>query len=187
MSCSKRHIHTLVLANVFFTVFSVAIFAQDNTLEGLGAKIRIRIDSEIPSFKKKMLALDYSVAEIEFAIDTFRVERIMEETLKYDQTDFGMSEVGYYTARLYDSLLNKYYKILLAVLEEKDRKTLVSAQKSWLKFRDDEISLIELIGAEKYAGGGTLQALVLSSEYLRIVKSRTIEIFEHYKRAAEKD
>ena len=77
-----------------------------------------------------------------------------------------MRDAGYEAATLYDSLLNKYYKKFLAVLKGEDKKNLLQAQKSWLAFRDNETKLVETISKDQYSGGGTMQQLTESSEYL---------------------
>jgi uncharacterized protein YecT (DUF1311 family) len=109
----------------------------------------------------------------------------MEKWVGLDYRDFGMRDAGYATANLYDSLLNKYYKKLLAVLKGEDKKTLLQAQKAWLSYRDSETKLVGTISKDEYSGGGTMQGLTEASEYLNLIKSRTITLFEHYVRATQ--
>ena len=102
-----------------------------------------------------------------------------------DYSDFGMRQAGYETAKLYDILLNKYYQKLLTALKADDKKALIQAQKAWIIFRDNEFKLVETLSKTEYSGGGTVQQLIESSEYLDLVKKRTIALFNHYLRTTE--
>jgi uncharacterized protein YecT (DUF1311 family) len=151
----------------------------------LQKNIMMDIDKEIPKLKQLLEKAKENAVNVEFTVDTFRVEHFMAKWVALDYGDFGMRDAGYATAKLYDSLLNKYYKMLLTVLKGDDKKTLVQAQKAWLAFRDGETKLVETISKDNYSGGGTMQQLTEASEYLNLVKSRTIALFEHYVRATQ--
>lgn len=151
----------------------------------LKQSFRNEIRIELTSFKSNLKSQQLSELEEEFTIDTFLVERFMQKWIDADYTDIGMSEAGYEGARIYDSLLNKYYKKLMTVLEGEDKKTLQEAQKAWITFRDAENKLGQTISKEQYAGGGTMQSLTESSTWLELVRNRTITLFEHYRRAIQ--
>lgn len=151
----------------------------------LQKNIMLDIDKEIPKLKQILEKAKENAVHVEFTVDTFRVERFMAKWVALDYGDFGMRDAGYATAKLYDSLLNKYYKMLLTVLKGDDKKTLVQAQKAWLAFRDGETKLVETISKDDYSGGGTMQQFTEASEYLNLIKSRTIALFEHYVRATQ--
>lgn len=70
-------------------------------------------------------------------------------------------------------------------LKGEDKKALVQAQKAWLAFRDSETNLVEIVSKDEYSGGGTMQQLTEASEYLNLIKNRTIALFEHYIRATQ--
>jgi uncharacterized protein YecT (DUF1311 family) len=149
----------------------------------LQKRIMLTIDKEVFKLKQQLEKDGDNAVYIEFKVDTFRVEQFMVKWIEIDNGDFGMRDAAYATAKLYDSLLNKYYKKLLNVLKGGDKKALVQAQKTWLSFRDNETKLVETISKDEYSGGGTLQQLTEASEYLSLIKNRTITLFEHYLRA----
>lgn len=151
----------------------------------LQKKILQEIEKDVPGLKRRLENADGHPVHIEFALDTFRIEQLVVKWTEYDYADFGMRDAGYAAARLYDGLLNKYYRKLSAVLAGADKKALVQAQKAWLAFRDSETALVETISKEEYSGGGTMQQLLEASEYLNLVKERTIVLFEHYVRATQ--
>ena len=152
-------------------------------------KKQIKQEIELEAFKLKqtLLSKKENNINIEFMLDTFRVEQLMSKWIDLDYRDFAMKEATYQGAELYDSLLNKYYKKLLAALKVDDKKILVQAQKTWLSFRDAENKLTETISKEEYSGGGTMQQMVEASVYLNLIKERTITLFQHYTRATQSE
>jgi hypothetical protein len=54
----------------------------------------------------------------------------MDKWVDLDYRDFGMRDANYAAAHLYDSLLNKYYKKLLAMLKADDKKILIQARRT---------------------------------------------------------
>jgi len=151
----------------------------------LQKKIVQDIEKEISVLKQQLEKEKVNPVEIEFTLDTFSVERFMDKWVEIDYSDLGMRDAGYEGAKLYDSLLNKYYKKLMAVLKGDDKKMLIQAQKAWLVFRDNEIKLIETISKDDYAGGGTMQQLTEASQYVALIKSRAVAIFNDFARATQ--
>ncbi|HWJ26163.1 MAG TPA: lysozyme inhibitor LprI family protein [Flavisolibacter sp.] len=179
----------LFIIGLFISFFSFSQGSQPpmEVTSGLQIKIRQGIEKEITGFRQKLLKDKENAVHIEFAVDTFRVERFMVKCTEIDYSDFGMREATNAGSALYDSLLNKYYKKLSAVLKDDDKKALVQAQRAWLAFRDNEMKLVETISKDQYSGGGTIQQLTEASEYLNLVKERTIVLFEHYVRATQNE
>lgn len=182
----KYFITTVVL------LIQIVGFSQDGakpvevTVE-IQKKIRQDINKEIPKFKESLNRGGYNDVYKEFAVDTFKIERFMSKWMEIDYSDFGMRDAIYEGARMYDSLLNKYYKKLLFVLKGDDKKILIQAQKAWLNFRDSEDKLISAIGKPEYSGGGTMQQLTDASFYLDIIKARTNTLFDHFSRTVHEE
>ncbi len=176
---------TLVIAAGLLFYFSSTAQTSMEVTPELQKKFKLEIEKEVPKKKQQLEKDKVNAAQIEFILDTFRVERFMEEYIKVNFSDYSMRDAGYETAKLYDSLLNKYYKKLLATLKGEDKKVLVQAQKSWIAFRDSESKLVDLISKDDYSGGGSIQQLTESAEYLNLIKERTIAIFDHYIRATQ--
>ena len=176
-----------VLSLLIFLFLHTIIIGQNPTEVSPELKKQIfqYIESEITTKKVSLEKDKVSGINLEFALDTFRAERFMEKYINLDYSDFGMRQAGYETAKLYDLLLNKYYQKLLTTLKAEDKKTLVQAQKAWISFRDNEFKLVGTLSKPEYSGGGTIQQLIESSEYLDLVKKRTIALFNHYLRTIE--
>jgi uncharacterized protein YecT (DUF1311 family) len=173
-----------ILTGFFLVSFSIAQKPIEVTSE-IQNKLKLSIEKDVPNLKQKLEKEKVNPVIIEFMLDTFRVEKFMQGYIKLDFSDFGMRDAGYQTASLYDSLLNKYYKKLLGILQGDDKKVLIQAQKAWLAFRDSETKLVITIAKDDYSGGGTVQVLTNASEYLDLIRNRTIAIFNHFTRATQ--
>ncbi|HEY1112308.1 MAG TPA: lysozyme inhibitor LprI family protein, partial [Chitinophagaceae bacterium] len=148
-------------------------------------KIRQGVEQSATRLKTDLKKDGVSDLVIELTIDTFRIQQFMEQYMAIDYSTAGMRGASHEAADRYDSLLNKYYKKLAAVLAPEDRKVLVQAQKAWITYRDSELKLVGVVSKDEYSGGGTVQQLIDSSYYLEIIKSRTIDIYDHLLRAAQ--
>jgi uncharacterized protein YecT (DUF1311 family) len=119
---------------------------------------------------------------VEFTLDTFRIERLMYESMELDYSTAGMLEASYRAELQYDGLLNKYYKRLMAKLSEEDKKILRQSQRNWIAFRDSERDLNVLLSEERYSGGGTIQSLFVAGRSLDIVQRRVFELYAYFER-----
>jgi len=177
------------LTLLFPLLFSqTTTFSQDKSdpvevTPAIVKKINQEMASEVGSLKTKLTNDKESTSSIEFTLDTFRIESFQKKYIDHDWSTAGMLTATYDAAKKYDSLLNKYYKKLLAVLKQTDKPVLANTQKSWITFRDNELKFIDTISEDEYSGGGTIQQLIDASEYFDIIKQRTITIYEHYLRA----
>lgn len=180
----------ILIVFIFLCIIHVTVYAQEiNDPIEVTAAIEKKINQEILKEEnelkielKKDKASEITAA---FQIDTFRIEKFMTKYIDYDWSTAGMRTAAYDAATKYDSLLNKYYKQLLSVLKPADKATLIAAQKAWISFRDKELKLIDIIGKDEYSGGGTIQQLIDSDEYLSLIKNRTITIYQHLLRATQ--
>jgi uncharacterized protein YecT (DUF1311 family) len=172
----------------FAILFHLIAFSQNDPQEvtpAIQKSIKADIDRAVLKLQTRLKNDRESNLQIEFAVDTFRVEKYFELYTKYDYTTAGMTSVGYEAAHAYDSLLNKYYKKLLSVLKPADKAVLTQAQKAWIAFRDAEEKLVSIISKDEYSGGGTVQQLVDTSQYLELIRKRVIQIFEHLDRITD--
>jgi uncharacterized protein YecT (DUF1311 family) len=145
-------------------------------------KLKAEVEREVPAFRKKIQKNNWSNDKIEFAIDTFRIERLLDKRMDIDYTTIGMNTTVHEMGESYDVLLNKYYKKLKSALQPEDQKTLISAQKTWLAFREAESKLIITMTADQYSGGGTIQSNISVGSITNLLIERTLEIFNYYDR-----
>ena len=178
-----------LLSILFAGSLSTGFAQSDNAPAGIApeaaSKMAKEISRESELLREKLKKNKYSDYNIEFTIDTFRIERQFGRYVDMDYSTAGMTSAAYEAAAQYDSLMNKYYRRLYQLLSVDDRKVLVKAQKAWLAFRDSETELTGILGKEEYSGGGTMQLITDASAYLELIRKRTIELFEHLSRATQ--
>ena len=160
-------------------------FAQDmptevtpKVLQDIKNKVEIEAKKFKTSISKEELA--NSADRIEFMMDTFRINHIGLRSMDINYSTAGINQAIDAMTVEYDKLMNKYYNKLANLLEKKDKKALLDAQKAWLAFRDSETKLSETMTYEKYSGGGSMQSNIANDRYLRLIERRMCEIFNYY-------
>ena len=169
---------------LFMAVLPVACLMAQNAPQEvtpeIARKINAEIDKGIIKLKEGEKNEKLSPEELAFRIDTFKIEQFFRRDLDYNYTTSGMNSATFDAADKYDSLLNKYYKLLLNKLVDGDKNTLKEAQRAWLAYREKEMKLVELLGQEQYSGGGTMQILIYAGKYLAFIKARVNTLFDYY-------
>lgn len=143
-------------------------------------KIKAEVEAQIPKLKLKLSKQELNPDEIEFKIDTFRIETIASKRMEIDYSTTGMNITVDELTISYDKLMNKYYGKLIKLFKPEDKKNLITAQKAWLVFRDAELNLIGTMTDNQYSGGGTIQSNIRMGQYSSLVVERTIKIFRYY-------
>ena len=167
------------LLTIFFLSITISISAQGEYTE-----LEQEVDKKAKTLREVLEAQDYysdfeKINTVSFKVDTFIVEEILSGKLDIDFTTIGMIEAMYDAEKKYDKLLNKYYKILMDMLEEEDKETLRTSQRNWITFRDSEKNVAAMLTQEHYTGGGTMHNITLAYENMMITKRRVIELYNH--------
>ena len=162
--------------------FSLSIFGQAISEQKL-KEITKTADKEALRYKATLKDKDLSSDQVEFSVDTFRINRIVDYRIEVDYTTVGMNKAVRQLTADYDKLLNKYYQKLLKMLDEEDKKALIEDERAWIKYRDAEKELIGTMTKEQYSGGGTIQSNIATGSYASLVIKRTVDIFNYYNEA----
>src|ERR1700752_501487 len=98
-----------LLVFVMFLCSRLFVFAQQGFTTSLITpqvlqEIKEKVEKEASEFKKKLPAGKMSADEIEFAVDTFKINRIASKRLEIDYTTLGMNTTMYEEADSYDKL-----------------------------------------------------------------------------------
>lgn len=167
--------------------FSLISFCQANGIKEIREltpavlkDIKADIESKAIKFKSSLSTVDMTPEQIEFSVDTFKIEQIATRKIDIDYSTMGINNAVNDLTSSYDILLNKYYKKLLNSLNEEDKKVLIAAQRAWMIFRDAEAKLIWTMTNDEYSGGGTMQSNIATGSYSYLIKQRTIDIFSYY-------
>lgn len=143
------------------------------------AELLEQVDFETRKYKDSIIQLNKFSNNLEFVIEKFRINKKMDLEIENVYTTAGMLQATYNAYASFDVLLNKYYKELLHKLNPRDKETLKQAQRNWIKFKDSEMKLNNLVSKDEYSGGGTIQQLFVASRNLELVETRLNEIYEY--------
>lgn len=105
------------------------------------------------------------------------IEKKLEICLDENYTTMGMIECMNEYAKNWDTLLNKYYKLLKAELKQDGKNYLKEAEIAWIKFRDAENELIEHIFTSLE---GTMYLPMLAEEKATLIKTRALQLKSYY-------
>ncbi len=148
----------------------------------------VRAEKEITDFRLKRIeefrikdhSDRYIQMNMEYETDIEIIETLAKYREKNDGSTGGMLSLCDDKTEAYDALLNKYYKKLLNRVNEKDREIIRIAQRSWLKFRENETEMQSMLVKPEYkGGGGSMYAIYPSGLFLRLTKERVKELFLH--------
>jgi len=169
----------VLLLNSFLIAKSQTYGPKEITANVLDS-ITNNVEKKIAPFKHTLIDEGVLQEEIEFTIDTFRINQIAARRIDIDYSTSGMNITISLLTKSYDSLMNKYYNKLLLKLKSEDKKVLIDAQKAWLEFNKNEVKLIYTLNKREYTGGGSMYSTIRIGMYLETVKRRTFQLFDYY-------
>lgn len=156
--------------------------AQEEITKTKLAEINREVAQETTKYKDSLTKVSGAYVDpldIEFKTDIFKIEQTVKKKIDIDYTTAGITTYVMELNKDYDKLLNKYYTILLKKLSSKDQEKLKTTQRNWLKFRDSEIQLIDVVSKDEYSGGGTIQSNIQASRIKELTEARLIDIKNH--------
>lgn len=173
-----------ILSLIIFLIYGLFASAQNNgpreVTPQVLQKIKAEVEKMVPAFKQQLVSKEFTADEIEFSLDTFRIEQILNKRMDVDYSTVGMNNTVDDLTASYDKLMNKYYNKLMKALKPEDQKVLLAAQKAWLAYRDAETKLIGTMTKDEYSGGGTIQSNIATGSYSDLIVKRTLAIFNYY-------
>lgn len=172
----------------FLLVLTIRINAQEIAKEypdSTKNRIRREVEQEAKVFRKNLNTEYLTNEAIEFSVDTFKIWLTNSKRQIYDCSTEGMNNSVKEMTASYDKLMNKYYQLLLKMLDPNDREIIIEAQKSWIRFRDAETKLIWNMTQDKYCSGGTIQTNFATGNCSDLTIRRTEQIFYYYNSTIE--
>jgi uncharacterized protein YecT (DUF1311 family) len=109
-----------------------------------------------------------------FAEDTAKkdaIDRAMEAAMERDPSTAGMVRAISDANVQWDKKMNSIYKSLMKKMESDEWKSLVSAQKAWINYRDLQTKSIESIYSKM---DGTMWIPVSTSRVMEITRERAL-------------
>ena len=163
-----------ILIFLLFTCFTTNLFAKNPVLNA-------PISQVSPEVSKPEVLRDFP------NVEQFEEYLNLKLTSCLDQSYGGTKALRCYSSynKAWDNELNYYYKLLRAELNTKDRKTLKSAQLSWIKYRDSTMRFNSSVLSKKYEGQqGTMYMAMSAGDAADvlspIIKARVLRLKAWY-------
>ena len=119
------------------------------------------------------------------AKEHYKIDTTYKECLYVSENQvYQMVGCGDKAKEAWDEEMDKYYRLLMSVLMEKEREKLKTAQKNWLAYRESEY---EFAGTTYYDLQGTIWTIVALDRKVEVVKHRAMELKNYYETLTEKD
>lgn len=162
---------------VLISMISFTSYAQLS--EAQLDRLKYQVDSAGSMLHEILLREGKTKLNATFTVDTFKVERLMNLKMRMDTSAYERV-IAINDAEIeYSFLMEKYYKILLGRHDEEGQKSLILAQKKWIKYRDDEIAMTEKFYEEQKGGNPDDKEIAKAQEHLELTKERVVELYKH--------
>jgi uncharacterized protein YecT (DUF1311 family) len=96
---------------------------------------------------------------------------------KNDYTTVGMMNCTEEAIKMWDDELNRYYKLLVKILDEESVKTLKTSELQWIEFKEKEFKNIESIYSKL---DGTMYVSMKYYAMMEILKTRAKQLGDFY-------
>jgi len=134
--------------------------------------------------KSSLLFLLFTISSLAFSqteepetqsIDSKRTNCLSLET---NFTTSGMVNCEIAARQEWDEEMNKYYQLLMSLLDSTGKEKLKIAQRQWIEFRDNEFEMIN----ELYLGQmqGTMWIVIAAGRKTDIVRDRAGQLARYY-------
>jgi len=104
------------------------------------------------------------------------IDKFLGACIEKDSSTSGMSTCTDQAQEMWDVEMNKYYKLLMKMMDKEGKEKLRASQRSWIKFRDAEFEATDSL----YPHLGTMYTTLRASERLAIVKDRATTLRGYY-------
>lgn len=123
-------------------------------------------------------------AKAQFYSDTTTIDISLNDCLATgeNQTTYGMIQCIDTAYAAWDMELNKYYKLLMSVLNEEEKEKLKTAQKAWIIMRDADIAFIGLYSENLE---GSMYRVSANYHTMEIVRLRALQLQSFYTEISE--
>ena len=125
------------------------------------------------------LCLLNTTLKAQFYTDTTIIDISLNDCLATgeNQTTYGMIQCIDTAYAAWDVELNKYYKLLISVLNEEEKEKLKTAQKAWITMRDADISFIGLYSENLE---GSMYRVSANYHTMEIMRLRALQLRSFY-------
>jgi len=163
----------------FIMSFSICSVGFSQLSDAQLKRLEYQVDSSASVLHEKLIAKSESLLSTQFTVDTFKVETLLEKKMRADTSQAERISAINEAEIEYTFLMDKYYSLLLNIHDEEGKKSIILAQKKWLKYRDDEIKMTEKLYDEQKKGDLKSKEIAKATENLELTKERVVELYKH--------
>jgi uncharacterized protein YecT (DUF1311 family) len=98
-----------------------------------------------------------------------------------DWTTAGMNNATYQAMKMWEEEMNKYYNLLMDILDDDRKELLRVSQDNWIAFKDSEFKVIGTI----YPSMGTMWSNIRTSDMRGLIKERALTLKFYYEENLE--
>jgi len=95
-----------------------------------------------------------------------------------NHTTYGMVQCEVTAREEWEKEMEKYYSMLMNILNKEEKEKLMSAQMQWLEFKEKEL---DFSGTTYFNMQGTMWQIVAASRSCEVVKQRALDLSGYYK------
>lgn len=106
-----------------------------------------------------------------------RIDSLYDACRSINVGDVNEIECAHRITEAWDNELNKYYQLLMNILEPSTKKGLRIAQRQWLSYRDGEFEHIDNFYANM---DGTMYRIIAVQRKMEVVRTRALELKWYY-------
>lgn len=105
------------------------------------------------------------------------IDKYLDSCMEKDYSTFGMVKCTEEAIQMWDDELNKYYKLLMKILDEESAKTLKASEIQWIEFKEKEMKNIEQIYSKME---GTMYIPMKYYAKMEVIKTRALQLANFY-------
>lgn len=105
------------------------------------------------------------------------IDKFLDSCMEKDYSTFGMVKCTEEAIQMWDDELNKYYKLLMNILDEESAKTLKTSELQWIEFKGKEMKNIEQIYSKIE---GTMYIPMKYYAKMEVIKTRALQLANFY-------
>jgi uncharacterized protein YecT (DUF1311 family) len=121
------------------------------------------------------------LANTSYAQEQHPIDQFEENAIAKDWTTAGMNNATYQAMEMWEEEMNKYYNLLMNILDDDRKELLRVSQENWTSFKDAEFDVIDTI----YPSMGTMWSNIRTSDMRGLVKERALTLKFYYEENLE--
>jgi uncharacterized protein YecT (DUF1311 family) len=116
-----------------------------------------------------------------YAQEKHPIDQFFEDAIAKEWTVSGMNNVTYKATEMWEEEMNKYYNLIMDILDDKAKELLGVSQENWIAHKDAEFKAIR----NMYPSMGTMWSNVKTYDMLNLVKGRALTLKLYYEQNKE--